>query len=120
MTTSTDAGGRDGDGEPLKPGGGPTIVDKQYKAWSALAYGAVILMIVITLVARARGDELDPEKIFTATIFIGTLLGGIGTVYSLARAITTDGWSKDVFILVMQTLGVWVGCVGTLASATLR
>lgn len=97
-----------------------TIVDKQYPGWAFLSYGAVVLLILIALISRSLVDDGDPEKIFTTTIFIGTLLGGIGTVYSLARAITKDGWSKDVFILTMQTLGVWVVCIGTAASATFR
>ncbi|QNN82268.1 hypothetical protein H3H54_14505 [Brachybacterium sp. Z12] len=114
---TADASGT-GTGQTPPRGTGPTAFDRHSPGVALTLYGAVILLIALGVALPAVSKWGKPEAIFATTVFIGTLVGGVGTFINFVKAISRDGWSLDVLIQGLQTLGVWVVCLGTLASIT--
>lgn len=67
-----------------------------------------LLQRLVPALMRLGGDA------FEWTIFLGTLLGGISMVAGLAAAIVRRASRRTVVLQLVQVLGVWAVCIGTL------
>lgn len=74
----------------------------------AIVVGAVIQSLIPLLMHAIGGES------FEWTIFLGTLIGGLGMVTGLAGAIVQRATRREIVLLIAQVLGVWVVCIGTL------
>lgn len=82
-------------------------------AWFTLVLaGAALfgwtLQLLVPRLMRFHGSA------FEWTIFLGTLLGGIGMVAGLSAAIVRRSPWRGIVLQLVQVLGVWAVCIGTL------
>lgn len=76
--------------------------------------GVFTVLISVGLIPRFAGKTHTARKVFfyEDMVVIGTILGGIASVFPIGRGLVPYGWLKDILLVIYGVFsGIFVGCL---------